>query len=118
MMSDLAAMYKLPDEIMALVKSGFLEVLSEKEDEWTVELDIPSMGTVTAPDSFTSYTLIWIHPDHNAEFCHYYLEKPGDLPNFYVRIHSPNARDDQVEDLKSVEDLVDWLEGVQEAKGR
>ena len=89
MMSDLAARYKIPDKIMAFVTRGFLEVLSEKEDEWTVELDIPSMGTVTAPDSFTSYALIWIHPDHNAEFCHYYLEKPGDLPNFYVRIHSP-----------------------------
>ncbi len=48
MMSDLAALYKLPDEIMALVKSGFLVLLSEKEDEWTVELDIPSMGTVAS----------------------------------------------------------------------
>ena len=78
----------------------------------------PLDGNRDRADSFTSYTLVWIHPDHNAEFCHYYLEKPGDLPNFYVRIHSPDAPDKQVDDLNSVEDLLDWLEGVQEDKER
>ena len=36
-------------------------------------------------------------------------EKPGDLPNFYVRIDTDHSRDEQVEDLKTVDDLVDWL---------
>jgi hypothetical protein len=99
---------------MALVEAGFLEVVSEDDDTKTVELDIPSLGTVTASDSFTSYTLIWIHPDHNAEFCHYYDREPGDLPNFFVQIHSPDRPDEQVDDLNTVDDLVDWLEGMRE----
>jgi hypothetical protein len=97
---------------------GFLEVASEEDDKKTVRLDIPSLSISTAADDFTSYTLIWIHPDYNAEFCHYYLEKPGDLPNFYVAIHSPNAPDNQVDDLNTVDDLVDWLDGAREAKER
>ena len=113
-MNYVAADYKLPPEIMAFVENGFLIKTSEEKAQKTIRFDIPSLGTATAADDFTSYTLVWIHPDHNAEFCHYYIETPGDLPNFYVEIHSPNAPDQQVDGLDSIDDLVDWLTTMRE----
>ena len=92
MSADLAVEYGIPDDIMAFVEDGFLTIVSEDAGRKTVTLDIPSLGTVTTADSFTSYTLIWIHPDYNAEFCHYYVETPGDLPNFYVEVHFSQCR--------------------------
>ena len=115
-MSELSEKYGIPKEITAFVNNGFLEVSSRDEEKRTVEFDIPSVGTVTGADRFTLYSLIWIHPNHNAEFCHYYEEEPGDLPNFYVRIHSPDARDEQVEDLNTVDDLADWLSSARDRK--
>ena len=117
-MIDLAEKYKLPVDIVKFVENGFIEMASDDEARRTVRFDIPSLGIVTDSDEFTFYTLIWIHPDYNAEFCDYYIEKPGDLPNFYVEIHSPNAANRQVEDLNEVDDLVDWLEEAHEAKRR
>ena len=35
-------------------------------------------------DCDTTPGLVWIHPEFNAQFCHYYDEKPGDLANFYL----------------------------------
>ena len=113
MTNDLATKYKIPPEVMDFVNDGVLEVVSEDEGRKTVELDIPALWTSASSDSFTSYTLIWIHPDHNAEFCHYYMESPGDLPNFYVRIHAPDSPEEQVEDLNTVDDLTDWLHQIQ-----
>jgi hypothetical protein len=60
---------------MAFVNNGFLQVVAENETEKTVELYTPPVGTVTASGSFTSYTIIRIHPDHNAEFCPCYLTR-------------------------------------------
>ena len=113
-MTDLAEKYKIPDEIMAFVRDGFLEVAEETPDRATVEFRIPSMGSTGSSDRYTLYNLVWIHPDRNAEFCHYYDEKPGDLPNFFVRIDTEHSREDQVEDLESVDDLVDWLSEMHE----
>jgi hypothetical protein len=115
-MTDLAAKYNIPDEIMAFVRGGFLEVAEETPDRATVEFRIPSLGSADSSDQYTLYNLVWIHPVRNAEFCHYYDEKPGDLPNFFVRIDTEHSRDEQVEDLETVDDLVYWLSEMQGVK--
>ncbi len=111
---DLADKYKIPDEVMAFVRDGFLEVSSEDEAKATVEFLIPSLGSTSASDKYVLYVLVWIRPDKNAEFCHYYDEKPGDLPNFYIRIDTDHSREQQVDDLDTVDDLVAWLGDRQE----
>jgi hypothetical protein len=117
MMTDIATKYKIPAEIMAFVKDGFLEVAEETPDRATVEFRIPSLGSTESSDRYTLYNLVWIDPARNAEFCHYCDEKPGDLANFYVRIDTEHSREEQVEDLKTLDDLVDWLMSeIQEAK--
>lgn len=115
-MADLAQQYKIPAEVMAFVNNGVLEIAEEAPERATVEFRIPLLGNADASDRYTLYNLVWIDPGRNAEFCHYYDEKPGDLPNFYVRIDTDHSRDEQVEDLKTVDDLVDWLNEMQEAK--
>ena len=115
-MTDLATTYDIPDEIMEFVRSGFLEVAEETPDRATVEFRIPSLGSADSSDKYTLYNLVWIRPDRNADFCHFYDEKPGDLPNFFVRIDTEHSRDEQVEGLETVDDLVDWLSEKQEAK--
>lgn len=115
-MSDIAEKYKIPAEVMEFVNEGFLEVAGETEDRAAVEFRIPSLGSQDSSDKYTLYNLVWIDPARNAEFCHYYDEKPGDLPNFFVRIDTDHSRDEQVEDLETVDDLVDWLSEMQEEK--
>ncbi len=115
-MTDLAGKYKIPAELMAFVNEGFLEVAEETPDRATVEFRIPSLGSTDSSDKYTLYNLVWIDPARNAEFCHYYDEKPGDLPNFYVRIDTEHSRDEQVENLETVDDLVDWFSEMQAAK--
>ncbi len=114
-MTDLADKYNIPDKIVAFVRSGFLEVAEESPDRATVEFRIPSLGSADSSDKYVLYNLVWIHPDRNAEFCHYYDQKPGDLPNFFVRIDTDHSRDEQVEDLETVEDLVGWLNTVEKS---
>jgi hypothetical protein len=115
-MAELAEKYMIPPEVAAFVANGFLQVVSEDAERATVEFDIPSLGYAESDGRYALYCLVWINPERNAEFCHSYLETPGDLPNFYVRIDTDHSRDDQVDDLESVDDLVDWLEEKQEAK--
>lgn len=112
-MDQIASTYGIPEEVMDFVRKGLLEVIEEKVGEATVEFLIPSLSKTEGSDHYTFYTLVWIHPDRNAEFCHYYLEKPGDLPNFYVRIDTDKG-DDRVEDLDALDDLIDWLSSQQE----
>jgi len=115
-MDDIANKYKLPLSLMAFVDDGFLEVLSEKEAEKTIEFRIPSKRVFHTRDHIMAYSVIWIHPDFNDQFCHFYEETPGDLPNFYVaRTYSDDA-DDPVTDLETVDDLVDWLESLRQAE--
>ncbi len=42
------------------------------------------------------------------------MDKPGDLPNFYIRIDKDNG-DDQVDDLDTLDDLIYWLNSQQES---
>ena len=115
-MIPMAEKYKIPPEIIAFVDDGFLKIAEEIPDRATVEFHIPSMGNADSSDTYTLYNLVWIRPDRNAEFCHYYDEKPGDLPNFFVRINTDHSRDQQVEDLETVDDLVDWLSEMKNEK--
>lgn len=112
MIERLMTKYGIPREIMAWIDSGFLELLVEKEGEKTVEFHVPARRTVDAEGRATTYSVIWIHPDYNEQFCHYYLENPGDLANFYVFRDTTDVGDEQL-DLNSVDELVAWLDRLQ-----
>lgn len=109
-MGDLAAKYKIPAEVAAFVRDGFLEVVSEDEAQKTVEFHIPSKRRTDDEGRITSWSVVWIHPDFNAEFCRYYDEEPGDLPNFHVVEDTTDVGDELVDGLSTVADLVGWLE--------
>lgn len=90
--------YGLANELKRLVDEGALIPLTPKPEEKTLRF---MFGR--------DYTLIWIHPDHNAEFCHYYTETPGDLPNFYVFREYEDAGDEFL-DIDTLDDLLWWIE--------
>lgn len=105
----LATKYGISPELQTFIDDGFLELLSENDAEKTVELNIPSMQYKDGQGRITDFSVVWIHPDHNAEFCHYYDETPGDLANFYVRQETTDLGD-EILDINSLDDLVCWLE--------
>ena len=111
-MTDLAEKYKIPAEVMEFVHDGFLEIVSEDEATKTVEFHIPSKRQTDDDGRITTYSVVWTHPDFNAEFCHYYDEKPGDLPNFYVEKDTTDVGDEPVDEMESVENLAGWLAGL------
>lgn len=115
-MTDIADKYKIPAEVMEFVRDGFLEVVAEDEAENTVEFHIPSKRWTDPAGNITSYSVTWIHPDFNTEFCHYYDEKPGDLPNFYAMKDTTDIGDELVDGLDTVDDLVGWLEELRDAE--
>jgi hypothetical protein len=108
-MGRLAGDYEIPPELDAFIDSGFLQLLSEKPGEKTLEFHIPSKVWSDDKGNVSAYSIVWIHPAHNAQFCHLYQETPGDLPNFYVSREFDHAAPDSIDDLDSVDDLVDWL---------
>src|SRR5579872_2488358 len=116
-MSDLAAKYKIPPELDQFIDTGFLEFLSESEAEKTVKYHIPSIAWTDDQDRDTTFTLVWIHPDFNDQFCHYYDEKPGDLANFYLFKETTDLGDDWL-DVATLDDLLAWLEERQESRLR
>jgi len=79
----------------------------------TVEFHIPSRVSVDRRRRITAYRIVWVHPAHNAEFCDYYQETPGDLPNFYVEIENSEGPSEMIVDLETVDDLEAWLEEFQ-----
>lgn len=105
----LAHDYKLPPELLSHINSGLLTIVAENWDEKTVEFHVPRFRSTDLHDRITCYIIIWIHPDHNAEFCHYFHEKPGDLPNFYVTREMMDTGEEQLE-INTVDDLVAWLD--------
>lgn len=113
--TDLAAKYKIPAEVMAFVNDGFLEIVSENEAEKTVEFHIPSQRRTDTEGRITSWSIVWIHPDFNAQFCRYYDKEPGDLPNFHVVEDTTDIGDELVDGLNTVAELVEWLEQFQDA---
>ncbi len=112
-MTDLAVKYKIPADVMAFVHDGFLEVASEDEATKTVEFHIPSKRQTDDEGRITTYSVVWTHPDFNAEFGHYYDENSDDNPNFYAEIDTTDVGSDLV-DVESVDDLVEWLAGLSE----
>ena len=114
-MSDIGQRYAVPAEIDQFVDQGFLEVLTERPDGTTVEFHIPSRVNVDRRRRITAYRIVWIHAAHNAEACDYYLETPGDLPNFYVEVQNSEGPSEIIDDLETVEDLEAWLEEFQSA---
>jgi len=114
-MSHVRQRYAVPAEIDRFVDQGFLEVRTERPDEMTVEFRIPSMVNIDHRRRITAYRIVWIHPDHNADFCDYYLETPGDLPNFCVEICHSEGPSEMIDDLETADDLSMWLEDLQSA---
>jgi len=49
--------------------------------------------------------IVWIHSDHNAEFCHYFADAPDDLPNFYVEACTSDGPVQMLDELKTDDDL-------------
>ena len=115
-MNDIAEKYNIPAEIMEFVEAGLLQMAEENDEKATIEFDIPSLGYAELDGRYKFYRLIWINPEQNAEFCHFYTETPGDLPHFYVGIETDHSRDEQVEGLESLDNLIDWLKEKQKAK--
>jgi hypothetical protein len=109
-MSHIAERYALPPGIDRLVDRGFLELSMEQPDEMTVYFRIPSMQSTDHRGRITAYCLTWIHPDHNAEFCHYFDEMPDDLPNFFAEVCKSEGPSDMIDDLDTVDDLEAWLD--------
>lgn len=114
-MHELKEKYALPDEILTYVDDGFLEVLAEDEEKKTIEFHIPSKRFVDDEGRIAAYSVIWIHPNFNEQFCHYYLERPGDLPNFYVHKSNSERGDEPVPDLENIDDMADWLDRMKRA---
>lgn len=115
-MPDITKKYKIPRRISRFIDSGFLEVLGESEAEKTVRFHIPSRLYLDRENRAVSYTVHWIHPDHNAEHCRYYEEVPGDLPNFEAVEDVEDTGDEMIEDLDTVYDLEMWLEHMQSGR--
>ena len=107
-MQDLEKTYGVPAELKRFVDAGFLVVVLEKPEERTVTFAIPDLAHTVVNNAETHFTLDWIHPDFNAQFCHYFREKPGDLANFYLT-RACRERGDDLIDVESLEDLIAWL---------
>ena len=108
-MKDIVQQYGIPQELMAFIDSGFLQVVAERDEEKTIEFHAPSLRRRDRQRRITTFSLVWIHPNFNGQFCHYYDEKPGDQPNFYVSQDTSDLGDEQL-DLNSLDELVDWLD--------
>ena len=95
------------------VASALLDVLTECPDEKTVEFHIPSKASGDHRGRVTGYRIVWIHPKHNPEFCHYLHDSRGDLPNFYVEVCKSDGPSEILDDLETEDDLSYWLEEFQ-----
>ncbi len=112
-MADLKADFGVPDELIAYVNKGVLAVVSENEPEKTVIFDVPMLQSMDHLKRSTQYSLIWIHPEYNAEFCHFYDETPGDLPNFMVEKEIDDVGNEAI-DIESFDDLTAWLDNLED----
>lgn len=110
-MSDIRDVYSIPPELMDFVDQGLLEMLSETPAERSVTFHIPPLAHNDSEDRLTSYVLKWIHPDFNAQFCDYYNETPGDLPNFLL-IEEREGQADRRHDFASLDELTAWLDDL------
>lgn len=107
------AEFKIPLDLQKFIDDGFLHLLSVNEDQKYLEFYIPSRRNIRNNNEIETYSMIWIHPDFNNDYCHFYLHQAGDLPNFYVQICSSNGRNEQLTGIDSFDQLVIWLENFQ-----
>lgn len=108
---ELVERYAIDPELVPFIEDGTLVLAVEEPEKHTVQFDIPAYAvTDRRHDHDTHYTLVWIHPEHNAEHCWYYDETPGDLPNFFVEKESDNGNESEDADLDTIDDLVAYLE--------
>ena len=113
-MHSLQDRYSIPPGVAEFIENGFLEVVSEDPDRKTVEFHIPALRRVDEAGEIRTFCLVWIHPDFNAQFCHYYEMVPGDAANFYVTEGDTNVEAEDL-DLNSVDQLTAWLERMKAA---
>lgn len=106
---DIFQDFKLPHELRPFWESGMLELVTEDHEKKTAEFHMPRLRRTDGEGRITTYSLTWIHPDFNAQFCHYYSEMPGDSPNFYVTEDTTDVGDELLE-ITSIDELVEWLE--------
>jgi len=82
--TSLQSDYGIPAELASFVDDGFLVATWEQPDEKTLTLAVPSLDYEDEDGAEFTFSLIWIHPDFNHEFCRFYNETPGDLPVLYA----------------------------------
>lgn len=116
MTAELASEFGIPSSVMDFVASGFLQVVSSDAATRTIEFHIPSMRFVDRQDRITTCAVTWIHPAFNEQFCRYYRERPGDLPNFCVTEDMSEVGDEDLDGLETVTDLVEWLTQCQNSQ--
>jgi hypothetical protein len=104
--------FGIPAKLIQFVHNGTIEVTSTEPDTKTVEFIVPSLSSTDRQGLPKLFSLTWIHPAFNAQFCHYYDETPGDLANFYVVRETERMADEHLDDLESFDDLVAWLNEV------
>jgi hypothetical protein len=103
-MNTLALRFGLPDELAALIDTGVLEITGQHDAEKTLHLVVPSLWQKDRKGRIKIVSITWIHPDCNAQFCHYYHLAPGDLPNFYVNEENSEGPDEPI-DVNDVDEL-------------
>jgi hypothetical protein len=108
-MESIQQRFGIPPSVAAFIENGFLEVVSEESDRKTVAFHIPALRRTDEEGRIRTYSLVWIHPDFNAQFCHYYESVPGDVANFYLEEEETDVGGEGL-DLASVDELTAWLE--------
>jgi hypothetical protein len=78
--TNLQSQYAIPAELSSFIDDGVLVPVSETPDEKTLTLAVPSLDYQDENGTESLFSLTWIHPDFNEQFCHSYNETPGDLP--------------------------------------
>ena len=76
-MNTLALRFGLPAELETLLDTGVLAITGEDDAEKTLHLVVPSLRQKDRKGRIKVVTITWIHPDYNAQFCHYYDKTPG-----------------------------------------
>jgi hypothetical protein len=107
-MNTLALRFGLPADLEMLIDTGVLAITREDDATKTLRLVVPSLWQKDRKGRIKIVSITWIHPDYNAQFCHYYHLAPGDLPNFYVAEENSEGPDEPL-DVNDLDELLDFL---------
>ena len=108
-MGSLDTRFGVPPALQAFIDRQTLEIVSADDATKTIEFHLPSLRSTDSQNRITTVSVTWIHPDYNAQYCHYYDQVPGDLPNFYVTVDTTDLGDESLE-INSLDELIAWLE--------